>query len=152
MERELGNYTMYNTRFALENQNQSLQRVHVPGLREDAPRVDLGDKVLVRPVIPINEQAARLVIKQWKTTGRLSGHIASGFSGIEYSAVVWGISKAKELLILRVDGMAGLYNVCNVIFTSQDHKFRYSFQCRHGSKPVVFEAAVATIDALSRQW
>ena len=125
--RELGNYAMYNIPFAVENQGQSLQRIHIPGLRENAPQVDLGDKVLVRPVVPIDEQAARLVIKQWKTTGRLSGHIAPGFSGVEYSAVVWGISKAKELLILRVDGMTGNYNTCNVIFTSQDHKSRFLY-------------------------
>ena len=113
---ELKSFSMYNVKFEIEEPSQQLYRFRIPGLREHSPCVDLGDVVKIRPLIPAPPQP-NFVDRQ--TNLQLSPR----FSGFEFSAIVWGISKPQEWIILRMDGfMPNLPRACNVIFAVQEHR------------------------------
>lgn len=96
--------SMFNAAYDIEDLSQQLYRFTVPGLREDSPRVNIGDVVMVRPL-----------------TATPQGNIM--FSGLEYHAIVWGVSKSKEQMLLRMDGFTPMRSrTCNVIFAVQEHR------------------------------
>lgn len=107
---------MYNVAFEVEDLNQQLYRFTIPGLREHSPRIDLGDVVKIRPLITEPPQF-NLMDRQRNLVP------TPGFSGLEFYAVVWGISKPKESIVLRMDGfMPNLVRACNIIFSVQEHR------------------------------
>lgn len=94
--------------------------VRVPGLRENSPRVELGDIVLVRPLFPRPD--APELTNAWYAPGggRDRGLCAPAFSGLEFNAVVWGVARPKEEILLRFDGLSRLS--CNIVFIVQEHR------------------------------
>jgi helicase MOV-10 len=113
---ELKAFSMYDVAFDVEDYSQQLYGFTIPGLREDSPRVDLGDVVKIRPLTAPPQQQPFL------NRGGTQG-LASEFSGFEFHAIVWGISRSRERIVLRMDGfMPNLYRTCNVIFTVQEHQ------------------------------
>lgn len=111
-------------RFDIADLSQNLYRFIIPGIRENSPRVDLGDTVLVRPWICINPEGLVEAAKSWYAAGGAKcGTFAPAFSGVEYRAVVWGLQRSKEEVVLRLDGFLPSSNRnCNLIFIMQDHK------------------------------
>lgn len=92
----------------------------VPGLRENSPRVEVGDVILVRPLFP--HPPATEIVSLWYAPGggRQLGHCAPGFSGLELNAIVCGLDRSKEEIVLRMDGVTHL--TCNLIFRVQQHR------------------------------
>jgi helicase MOV-10 len=113
-------YNIFAAPFQLQDPLQQLFRVTIPGIREDSPRVNLGDVVLVRPLFPRPD--APELTNAWVAPGggREKGLCAPGFAGLEYNAIVWGIARTKEEVLLRVDGLTQLS--CNIIFAVQEHR------------------------------
>lgn len=113
---EVKTFFMYDVAFEVEDPGQQLYAFTIPGLREYSPRVDLGDVVKVRPLITVPPQPHFL--------NRLGNvDLPLGFSGFEFDAIVWGISRSRERIFLRMDGfMPNLSRTCNIIFTIQEHR------------------------------
>jgi hypothetical protein len=114
---ELKTFSMFQVTFEVEDLSQSLYRFTIPGLREHSPRVDLGDLVKIRPLIDPMPKPHFL-----NRQGNLERTL--GFSGFEFYAIVWGISRAQEHIVLRMDGfMPNLFQACNIIFAVQGHQY-----------------------------
>ena len=121
---ELQDYSLYAVPFLVQNPAQSLYSFTIPGIRESTPRVDLGDTVLVRPWVCVPHEGLAELAREWYATGGPKGvRLAPGFSGWEYRAVVWGLQRSKEQVVLRLDGFPpGLTRFCNITFIVQDQK------------------------------
>ena len=112
---ELMSCSMCNVPFVIEDASQHLYRFNIPGLREHSPRVDLGDVVKIRPLVPPPPQA--IYVGRQRVTP-----LIPGFSGVEFQAIVWGISKQQEQIVLRMDDFVpNLLRACNIIFAVQEH-------------------------------
>ncbi|EEH16969.2 hypothetical protein PABG_07056 [Paracoccidioides brasiliensis Pb03] len=120
---ELGKYNLYNALLTPTDGRQNLYSLHVPGLKDGAPTVGLGDIVLVRQILPFPQLAQQG--SEWlsQNNTNLTGSIAPGFSGHQLHAVVWGISMAKEMLILRIDHLLPSSRLCNSQFTVRPDLF-----------------------------
>jgi hypothetical protein len=113
---EMKTFSMYNVPFEVEDHSQHLYRFRIPGLREHSPRVDLGDVVKIRPLTAPPPQP-----NFWERQRNLEPTPA--FSGFEFCAIVWEISRPKERIVLRMDGfMPNLWRACNIIFAVQEHR------------------------------
>lgn len=121
---ELKEHAMYRASFNVSDAAQNTYSFIIPGIRENSPRIDLGDKILVRPwsCVP-HENLARLAEEWYVTNFPNSGRLAPGFSGWEYQAVVCGLQRSKEQVILRLDGFPlGGLRICNMSFIIQNHR------------------------------
>jgi helicase MOV-10 len=113
----LKTFSMYNVTFEVEDLGQQLYGFTIPGLREHSPRVDLGDVVKIRPLTAVPSQPHFL-----NQVGNLD--LTPRFSGFEFDAIVWGISRPEERIVLRMDGfMPNFSQTCNIIFAFQEHQF-----------------------------
>jgi helicase MOV-10 len=94
--------------------------VKIPGLRENSPRTDIGDVVLLRP-LSLRMNAPELT-ELWYAPGggKQRGLCAPAFTGFEFHAIVWGVSRPREEILLRVDGLTVLK--CNLLFAVQEHR------------------------------
>jgi helicase MOV-10 len=122
---ELNEYAMYSVKFDTVDPTQpGLYSFIIPGIRESNPRVDLGDTILVRPWVCVPHDGLSKLAEQWYAeNGPNSTKPAPGFTGWEYRAVVWGLQRSKEQVILRLDGFPpDALRICNVSFIMQDHK------------------------------
>ena len=121
---ELQDYNLYAIPFLVQNPAQSLYSFTIPGIRESTPRVDLGDTVLVRPWVCVPHEGLAELAREWYAIGGPKGvRLAPGFSGWEYRAVVWGLQRSKEQVVLRLDGFPpGFTRFCNISFIVQDQK------------------------------
>ncbi|KAH0541842.1 hypothetical protein FGG08_003725 [Glutinoglossum americanum] len=92
----------------------------LPGLRDDAPRVLVGDVVKVRQV-RLDAMREPWGMRAWVSPGggRERGVAAPGFTGREHLGVVWGVDRTGEKLVVRVDGLVGEQLVFNVCFEVQ---------------------------------
>ncbi|EEH03233.1 conserved hypothetical protein [Histoplasma capsulatum G186AR] len=120
---ELSGRSLYNVILTLTDARQNLYSLHVPGLKDGAPKVGLGDTVLVRQIVPFPQLAQQGA--EWLSHNKtnLTGSIAPGFSGHQLHAVVWGISMAKETIIIRIDHLLPTSRLCNIQFTVQPDLF-----------------------------
>ena len=75
----------------------------VPGLRDGVPEVGLGDIVLLRQLI-LNPHTS-LPIRVDTHPPNSDESLRHGFTGLQHVAVIYGISKAEERLLLRVEGL-----------------------------------------------
>jgi hypothetical protein len=114
---EAKSYNLYLTGFVPIDYTSPFFSVAVPGLREDAPRVLLGDTILVRQ-IRVDASGEPWGMRAWISPGggRERGLPAPGFTGYEHRAVVWGVDRTGEKLLLRVDGLVGDQWIFNVVF------------------------------------
>lgn len=117
---ELRGFNIFVAPFEPHDPLRYLFRVKVPGLRENSPRIDIGDTVLVRPLFH-RPDAPELTISWYAPGGgKERGLCAPAFAGIEYNATVWGVARAKEEVLLRVDGLTQLS--CNIMFAVQEQR------------------------------
>lgn len=117
---ELQHLSIFMAAVELHDPSQHLFRLQIPGLREDSPRIDLGDVLLVRPLF--HRPDLPKLTNMWYEPGggKEKGFCAPGFAGLEYRAVVWGVARPEEEIILRIDGLTQLK--CNIIFAVQEHR------------------------------
>lgn len=117
---ELRSCSMFAAAFEPEDHSRHLYRVKVAGIRESSPRIDIGDIVLVRPLFHRSDVPELTMAWYAPGGGREHGLCAPAFGGLEFVAVVWGISRPKEMVVLRIDGLTALS--CNIIFAVQQHR------------------------------
>lgn len=117
---DLWNCNLFVATLEAQDPSGPLYRLKVPGLREFSPRVDIGDVVRVRPLFPRSDVAE--LTKLWFAPGggKERGLCAPAFSGLEFHAIVWGLARPREEILLRIDGITHLS--CNVIFDIQQHR------------------------------
>lgn len=119
---ELENYNLYNVELQSTGAQQQLYALRVPGLRDDAPKVELGDTVLVRQIIhaPHTNQNGT----SWFPNRHQPGSSATpGFTGHQHHAIVWGVSRAKETIVLRIDKFIPTLLRCNIKFVVQPNTY-----------------------------
>jgi helicase MOV-10 len=117
---ELQNYSIFAASLESSDPSGNLFRLKVPGSREYSPRVDIGDVILVRPLF--HRSDASVLTNSWYAPGggKDRGLCAPAFSGLEFHAIVWGVMRSKEEILLRIDGLTQL--ACNIIFAVQQHR------------------------------
>ena len=121
--------TLYGINFSKDSNSVECYKVQIPGLREHSPRIELGDIVLVRRVCPLRTPPVQQLlesVEQWYTPGggKDQGLAAPNFLGQEHHAVVYGLNRAKEDVLLRIDGLQGIprQGICNLAFIVQEHR------------------------------
>ena len=146
---ELQGLAMYNVSFDVSDQSQNLYRFIIPGIREDSPRIDLGDTILVRPWARITHDGLAEAAKNWFAAGGAkTGRYAPGFNGFEFRAVVWGLQKSREEVVLRLDGfLPNAIRICNLIFVLQDYRLASMYRAISHSEDQFHQAA-----PLTQQW
>ncbi|KAF3479919.1 uncharacterized protein GIQ15_06895 [Arthroderma uncinatum] len=125
---DLAQLCLYNVPIMLVDLQRRLFEIKVPGLKDDAPSIDLGDTVLVRQILHSPNQMSRGA--EWLASNQptLTGSIAPGFNGQQLHAVVVGVSRAKEIVRLRIDhfdmSVSSTYSwLANILFTVQPNRY-----------------------------
>nr|KMM71040.1 potentail helicase MOV-10 [Coccidioides posadasii RMSCC 3488] len=113
----LSRLTLFNTTLELSDRHQHLYALRVPGLRDNTPSLDIGDAVAVRQFFPFPHIAQQGLEWLSENENGLNGSISPGFNGIQIYSYVWGVSRATETVILRVDGFFPSSSCCNASFT-----------------------------------
>jgi helicase MOV-10 len=119
---DLSNLNLYNIQLEISDVERRLYRLEIPGLRDDAPRVDLTDVILVRQIVPFPD-LARQGAEWYQNPESKSMNIAPGFTGEVHHAVVWGVSRTTETVLLRIDNFLPSWPRCNVIFKVQPARY-----------------------------
>ncbi|KAF7505674.1 hypothetical protein GJ744_000523 [Endocarpon pusillum] len=117
---ELRYSNIFAASFELQDPVRQLFRVKIPGIRENSPRIALGDVVQVRPLF--HRSDVQELTEVWAASGggKERGLCAPAFAGLEFNAIVWGVVRPKEEVLLRVDGLTQL--TCNIMFAVQEHQ------------------------------
>lgn len=126
---DLAQLCLYNVPVALVDLQRHIFELRVPGLKDDAPAVELGDTILVRQILHSPNQMTRGV--EWLASNQptLTGSIAPGFNGQQLHAVVVGVSRTKEVVRLRIDHFDMTINsaysswLANILFTVQPNRY-----------------------------
>ncbi|KAL1953915.1 hypothetical protein VTO42DRAFT_2037 [Malbranchea cinnamomea] len=116
---ELSHLNLYNVKVQVYAADRQLYQLKVPGIKDDAPKINLGDIVLIRQIVPspqLPQQGADWYNQRLLSSDRM---IAPGFTGQQHHAVVWGAYRAKETVVLRIDHFLPSLLHCNVIFQVQ---------------------------------
>lgn len=138
LDQRLLSYSLYNHHIVMWDPHQLLFEVNVPGLRENSPRVDLGDIVLVRPITLTYPPVVLSQNKVWRDYMQKKGQCHPAFEGTEYRAVVWSLNRAKEAVFLRIDNGGKRPQTANFKFILQ------------GPKTIPLLSAVQSVNAALR--
>ncbi|RMZ77753.1 hypothetical protein DV737_g4223, partial [Chaetothyriales sp. CBS 132003] len=122
LELQLMQYSLFQHSIVLKDPHDLLYQVQVPGLRENSPRVDIGDIVLVRPLSALPSAVAAQESKRWRQHLQPLGIRHPAFLGMEYRAVVWSVHRASETVLLQIDTRAHLPPTANLRFIAQSQK------------------------------
>lgn len=146
---ELQELALYNVSFDVADPGQNLYRFRIPGIRENTPRIDLGDIVLVRPWLCSAHEGLAEAAKIWYAAGGArTGTLAPGFNGFEFQAVVWGLQRAREEVVLRLDGfLPNAIRICNLNFVLQDYRLASMYRAIRKSADQFHQAG-----PLTQQW
>lgn len=104
---EIRTYDMFGVQLGVIDWAQELYSLHVPGLRENTPRVAYGENIMVRQLVM--DSATKLPLAS----------PASGSTGYQISAVVVGVDRINETLNLRINGCTPHLLICNISFIVQ---------------------------------
>ena len=117
-------YNLYQVRLYHKNPQDQMYELRVPGLREDRPRLNLGDTIELRQLRVDLSNGRPYGMEHWLIPGggRDRGFIAPGFTGVQYNATVWGLDRSKEQVLLRVDCCVDESLIFNVIFRVQQKR------------------------------
>ncbi|KAK2747951.1 hypothetical protein FQN57_001542 [Myotisia sp. PD_48] len=121
--RNLLQLNLYNVPVTPVEPAQNLFELRVPGLRDDAPSLDLGDTLLLRQIFHFPQLACRGAEWLAHNSNSLTGSIAPGFNGHQLHAIVVGISRAKELVRLRIDRFLQASWTVNILFKIQPSQY-----------------------------
>ncbi|KAL2358548.1 P-loop containing nucleoside triphosphate hydrolase protein [Cryomyces antarcticus] len=101
---------------------QQLYNLQVPGLRENSLRIERDDLVMLRQ-LRLDHQGLPYGMNAWLQGGAFTGQPAPGWTGVHYNASVFGIHKASETLVLRIEDLYPESMLFNVMFTMQRKRF-----------------------------
>ncbi|TKA77989.1 hypothetical protein B0A49_02517 [Cryomyces minteri] len=101
---------------------QQLYSLQVPGLRENSLRIERDDLVMLRQ-LRLDRQGLPYGMNAWLQGEAFIGKPAPGWTGVHYNASVFGIHKASETLVLRIEGLYPDSMLFNVMFTMQRKRF-----------------------------
>ena len=125
---EVRSYDLFGVELEIVDFGQRIFSLHVPGLREGAPRVSFGDIVMLRQLVLDPITKLPLGMEYWeKSGGRDRGESAPGFTGLEITGTVVAVIKQHEKLHLRLAGVIAMPLVFNVSFVVQGRSV-YSLQ------------------------
>ena len=118
-------HNMYKVQLYCRDVREQLYELQIPGMREDRPRVDIGDKIILRQLRIDHRTDEPLGMGYWLAPGggRDRGLIAPGFTGLQHNVSVWGLDRVKGKVILRLNGCLDKDLVFNVIFQVQQRRF-----------------------------
>ncbi|RMZ91827.1 hypothetical protein DV736_g928, partial [Chaetothyriales sp. CBS 134916] len=119
LDLQLMRYSLFQHSIVVKDRHDLLYQIQVPGLRENSPRVDLGDIILVRPLSALPSAVAAQESKRWRQHLQHLGIRHPAFLGIEYRAIVWSVHRASETTLLRIDTHAHLPPTANLRFVVQ---------------------------------
>ncbi|KAL8825446.1 MAG: hypothetical protein Q9191_004414 [Dirinaria sp. TL-2023a] len=118
--REVRSYDIFGAELEIIDFQQHLFSLHVPGLRESAPRVAFGDIMSLRQLVLDPWTKKPLGMEYWeKSGGQMRGEPAPGFTGSEITGTVVAVIKQYEKLHLRLAGVLPIPLVFNVSFVVQ---------------------------------
>ncbi|KAL8895798.1 MAG: hypothetical protein Q9207_008005 [Kuettlingeria erythrocarpa] len=126
---EIRTYDMFGVQLGVVDRVQEMYSLHVPGVRENTPRVAFGDNVMVRQLV------------MDPTTKLPLAAPASGSTGYQISAVVVGLDRPNEILHLRINGCTPHLLICNASFMVQTRWIK-SLQRAVGSVSAELNAAL----------
>lgn len=114
-------YYLYAVTLEQLDASKQLYSLRVPGLRDGTPSVSLGDFLTLRQLIIDPLTRLPRGMQAWLTSGaKERGEMAPGFTGFQVRAVIAGIDKLQELIILNAAGIESMLPpVCNVMFEPQ---------------------------------
>ncbi|MCJ1393017.1 hypothetical protein MMC18_005889 [Xylographa bjoerkii] len=117
-------YNLYRTRLQRKNLQEQIYELRVPGLREDRPRLNIGDTIELRQLRINYQTGIPYGMEYWLAPGggKDRGFIAPGFTGVQYNATVWGLDRNREEVLLRIDGCVDEGLIFNVIFRVQQRR------------------------------
>ncbi|KAI9712204.1 MAG: hypothetical protein M1812_006938 [Candelaria pacifica] len=110
-------YNMYKTEVKYEPADNTFS-MRVPGLRENTPRVDLGDYISLRQLRLDPTTSLPYMMPPWYTSGqeRGMGFVSPGFTGLQHMACVVGLVRATEIIYFRMDSSfvaeSMIFNAC----------------------------------------
>lgn len=99
----------------------------VPGLREDSPFVEMGDELQIRQLW-VDFNGTPIKVPTRTVTGRHDLAVYNSWTQKQYNASVYSVSRVREIVYLRVDGLVPLFLyheqnilpvVVNVVFPIQ---------------------------------
>ena len=93
---------MFNVHLIPLDSTSMLFEMTVPGLREGIPEVNLGDTIMMRQLIL--DPRTRLPMRSNVHLNNPEDHI-HGFTGLQHMAIVYGISKIQERVMLKIEGL-----------------------------------------------
>jgi len=99
--------------------------IKVPGVRESTPRIDIGDILYIRPILPVHPSMIARLSEEWSSK---RSSVAPGFTGHEHHAVVWAVLRRDETVIVRLGTNLVSGTKCNVIIPLSAHKFVPTWQ------------------------
>ena len=115
-EHDIRSFDIFGAKLVCLDPVEAVFTLPVPGLREDSPAVNFGDKVILRQWIEGPSGPLKLGLHGWLPYSQDS----PGFTGYAISAVVMGVNKTANVLHIRAFGMFDLPQVkCNVMFVKQ---------------------------------
>ncbi|KAH6633207.1 P-loop containing nucleoside triphosphate hydrolase protein [Boeremia exigua] len=106
-----------------------LWALSVPGLREDKPLIEMGDTLNIRQLWV--DRSSKLIQMPTMFSGESGPYVAyKPWTGLQYNACVYSVSRVNETVYLKVDGLEILaqYNVLpmvvNVVFPLQQRTLK----------------------------
>lgn len=101
LDKDISNQALYQVHLQMYNEGQAGVScvMHLPGVREESPRVNLEDVVSLRQLTIYGFRGDRPQI---------------GFAGVQYNARVHLIDRAKELVTLRITHGLNYMTDCNI--------------------------------------
>ena len=118
-------HAMYKAQLYCRDVQEQLYELQIPGMRENRPRVDVGDIIMLRQLRIDRRTGAPLGMDHWLSPGggKDRGLIAPGFTGLQHNVSIWGVDRMKEKVVLRLNGYLDQDLVFNVIFQVQQMRF-----------------------------
>lgn len=107
---------------SFQNQGETICSLRVPGIRENSPLVEEDDVVYLRQLV-CGQDGNPLHMREWLEWTKATRHTSSmphqrhmfrkgspapGWTNVLFAARVLSVSRANELLILRVSGLPGV--------------------------------------------
>ncbi|OCK73782.1 P-loop containing nucleoside triphosphate hydrolase protein [Lepidopterella palustris CBS 459.81] len=122
-ENENENYALYKVLLGIADNAQGICNLHVPGLREDSPMVEIGDTIQLRQ-LRLDRNGNLLGMDLWLGPGGGASRElpCPAWTGYQFNASVWGINRASEQVYLRVHGLRPESMIFNVVFQVQQRR------------------------------
>ncbi len=100
--KEYAKYNMYKVELAFDRREGFLF-MRVPGLRENTPRVDIGDYIALRQLRLDPATSMPYMLPYMPSRPGSGQESTAGFTGFQHMACVFAVSRATETIYFRMD-------------------------------------------------